>query len=195
MQEQAAQKQSQKIQFSLKQLIVFTVLLGLNLGLWIDHFYGVHLVEVGRFPITIDYSRTLEEMVAVGRYDHYYPKIINSTNFSIEKSVVGKIKREAVLFRFDQYKQEIDSGDILEIQEKMKIKGFRPGTLPELLALGAQYPELQRSYVILELGSEWIRSDGAWYVICICGDKVVRVLGSFAYQFDRERMRFLAFRN
>jgi len=37
---------------------------------------------------------------------------------------------------------------------------LRPATLPELLAFGAKYPDKQKEFPIMALGSVWIDPDG-----------------------------------
>lgn len=48
--------------------------------------------------------------------------------------------------------------------------GYRPANIAELLALGAQYPDIQRQFPIVALGSVWrLRSSGPC-VPCLWGD-------------------------
>ena len=51
---------------------------------------------------------------------------------------------------------------------EMQREGFRPARIEELLALGAQHPELQRSFPIVALGSVWKKSNILFYVPCLC---------------------------
>ena len=55
---------------------------------------------------------------------------------------------------------------------------LRSATLPELLAFGAQYPELQRRVQrIIALGSEWRSEEGGVYFPILSGDDRYRDLG------------------
>ena len=42
-----------------------------------------------------------------------------------------------------------------QILLRLDIRGLRPATAAELLALGAKYPDLQRQFPIVALGQEW----------------------------------------
>ena len=98
------------------------------------------------YPITVDYGLSLEQMIATGRYDwvnsditsEHYP-IVGTGTVALEGQLVHygrNMSSEAVLADLDQ-------------------KGLRPATMAELLAFGAKYPELQRQFPIVELGSVW----------------------------------------
>lgn len=63
------------------------------------------------------------------------------------------------------FNRNIESDTALAELDKM---GLRPATLPELLAFGAKYPDKQREFPIVALGSVWRD---------LCGDRVVAYLG------------------
>ena len=48
-----------------------------------------------------------------------------------------------------------------EAEKEMEKAGFRPATLPELLALGRDYPDLQKQFLIAALGSVWRHPAGS----------------------------------
>ncbi len=87
---------SQKFQFSLKCLLAAIIIISAISGI-IIYAYEPHLIEVGRYPISVDYSRTLEEMIAAGKYDYVNPDI-SSTNFPINKVKSGTENLEAMIF-------------------------------------------------------------------------------------------------
>jgi hypothetical protein len=149
--------ETKKFQFSLKHLFIgIAILCALTYG--IVYLYEPHLIEDGRYQITVDYSRTLEAMIAAEKYD-YVNSSINSTNFPIDQSKSGTETLEAVIVHLDQYVEDTET--VLKLMDK---KGLRPATLPELLALGEKYQELQRKYLIYALGSRWLDVDGDWNV-------------------------------
>lgn len=100
------------------------------------------------FPITVDYNRSLAEMIKTGNYDRVDSNI-EAKNFPLK----GKDKHEleAVLFHFDR---NIGSNEAIAEMDK---QGFRPARIEELLALCEKYLELQKEFPfpIVALGSVW----------------------------------------
>jgi hypothetical protein len=178
---------TKKFQFSLKHLLIGIIIFS-SICYGIVYLYEPHLIEDGRFPITVDYSRTLEEMIKAGKYD-YVNSSINSTNFPIDQSKSGTETLEAVIVHLDKYVKDTET--VLKLMDK---KGLRPATLPELLALGEQYPELQREPLLFALGSR-SRLGVGWYIPCLdgWGGKRGLVLGWWSGVWNGG-CRFLAFR-
>ena len=58
----------------------------------------------------------------------------------------------------------------------MDKRGYRPGRIEELLALGEIMTELQREYPIVALDSAWRGSDGDLGVPCLWSDDRLRLL-------------------
>ena len=104
----------------------------------------------GTFPIKVDYSKSVEEMIAAGNYEGYIPEMIKDCPISGE----GIQERELVLVRIDG-EMYIDSVRIALMQ-----RGLRAAYLEELLALGEQHPDLQRRYPSMALGSVWDSPSG-----------------------------------
>ena len=103
------------------------------------------------FKVQMDYSQTLEEMIGGGNYDWVNPDIIEE-HFPLQKQ--GTQEVEIHLFHFGRTMSN-------EAAEKeMEAKGFRPATLPELLALGRDHPDPQKQFPIVALGSVWRRPGG-----------------------------------
>jgi hypothetical protein len=96
------------------------------------------------FRLTIDYSQSLEQMIAAGRYDWTNSGII-AKHFPIEGK--GTIEYEAKLFHFNR---NISPEKAIEA---MKKAGFEPATIEHLLAFAEKYSEEQRKYPIIGLGS------------------------------------------
>ena len=104
-----------------------------------------------KFTFTVDYSRSLAEMIAAGRYD-WTNSDINAANFPIKGE--GSVETEGELFHFNR---NIGFDEAIREMDK---DGYRPATIEELLAFGAKHPELQRQFPIIALGSVWQRSHG-----------------------------------
>lgn len=93
---------------------------------------------------TVDYSLTLEEMIALGQYD-WKNDDITAGRFPVK----GKGKKE-VVGELVKYESTMSSEAVLADLDK---NGLRPATIEELLAFGAAFPELQRKFPIVALGS------------------------------------------
>lgn len=107
---------------------------------------GIPKATATAFTVTMDYTKTVEQMVEAGTYD-WKNKDINSENFPVNRRESGKV--EVHLIHFNRF---ISSDDATKELDRM---GFRPAELPELLALGAKQPDEQRKYPIVVLGSAW----------------------------------------
>lgn len=103
------------------------------------------------YSIIVDYSQTIEQMVAAGKYNYVSPDI-NSKNFGQELAIKKRAQEElsVVLLHLNR---EASSEEVLVEMER---RGLRPATLAELLALGAKHPELQRKFTIVALGSSCV---------------------------------------
>jgi len=99
--------------------------------------------------IIIDYEKTIEQAINDGNYD-WKNKNVNSNNFPMPIGIVGGIVEiETKLFQFNKTLRSNEV--IIEMQKS----GYRPAILIELLALGKKFPELQRQFPIMALGSIW----------------------------------------
>lgn len=107
------------------------------------------------FVVTVDYVKSLPEMIKVGNYD-YVNEDITDAHFRMTGK--GKVDREIVLVHFDR---DITSEEALQELDKL---GLRPVDLAELLAFGETHPEAHLEFPILALGSIWMnRDDGRGY--------------------------------
>lgn len=149
-----------------------------------------HIIRGGTvreaYSITVDYGLSLEQMIAVGHYNWVNPQI-KSEYFPVEDH--GEVILEPQLI---PYAKGMSSKMVLTDIDQ---RGLRPGTLPELLAFGAKYPNLQRKYPIAGLGSIWLFLSGCCLVPCLCvADRKRRDLD--LHWFDViwvARCRFLVF--
>jgi hypothetical protein len=99
--------------------------------------------------LNIDYTKTIEQAVADGKYD-WKNSDVTTKNFPVPLKMTGKkVEVSVKLFHFNR---DISSEDAIS---KMDKAGYRPATLMELLALGFLFPELQRQFPIVALGSVW----------------------------------------
>ena len=98
------------------------------------------------YSIFVDYTKSIEELVKLGKYD-WANGDITTKNFPTKRS--GKMKTEINLIHFDR---SISSEEVLKELDKM---GYRAAELYELLTFGARYPDVQREFPVVALGSVW----------------------------------------
>lgn len=103
------------------------------------------------YPITVDYTKTLESMIEDAQFD-YMNSGINSDHFPVHGE--GNQRRELVLFSYPDNKT---TGEILDdIQEN----GYQPAKIEDLVVFATQYPDMQRSgNPIIALGTVWERAE------------------------------------
>jgi len=109
-------------------------------------------------PVAVNYDLSVEEAIDAGDYQAVNENI-TSKNFSWKQS--GKRDVEIVLVRFEH--RMTSEGVVHELQEE----GLRAAQLPELLAFGAAYPEVQRKFSVVGLGSAWRDRKGQINVPCL----------------------------
>lgn len=103
----------------------------------------------GEIKLTVDYTKTVEETIRDGNYN-WKNGDITSKNFPVSSEMIGKkVEVAARLFHFNC---SISSDDVSSEMDKA---GYRPATLMELLTLGILFPELQRKFSVIALGSIW----------------------------------------
>lgn len=105
--------------------------------------------------VMVDYSRSIADGISAGIYDRV-SKDITEKNFPTTQS--GKAETEIRLVYFGKF---MSTDTVLAEMEKQNL---RPATIQELLAIGENYPELQRESPIVALGSVWVRPYGGRYV-------------------------------
>lgn len=118
------------------------------------------------YPVTVNYDQSLEDMIAAGHYDGTNPDII-SKNFPIKEKGVAQVAIQLIHFN----KSMSFENALVELDKY----GFRPATLPELLAFSAAYSEMQRQFPVVALGSVW-RGLGGRRVPDLWGDAGARGL-------------------
>lgn len=136
--------------------------------------------------ITVDYGLSFVEMIAAGGYD-WKNGDITEERFPVKG--IGKVERDVELVH---YGYDISSEDAVKDLAK---RGLRPATIEELLAFGTKYPDLQRKFPIVALGSS-ARVSVFRYVPCLCGSDARRDLYLYWCGDDWDGCcRFLAVRN
>jgi hypothetical protein len=115
----------------------------------------------------VDYSRSLTKMIDDGHYDEVH-RDITPRNFRLSARGFRQIELTLVQFKYPVAP--------LEAVMLMKERGYRPATIEEILALGSQHPELQRSIPIVGLGSARV-VENRRYVLCLGGSQSTRELG------------------
>jgi len=105
-----------------------------------------------RFPVTVDYARSLEQMILAGKYG-YANSDITVANFPITGK--GIVEEEIILVHFDR---DISSDDA---EKELATMGLEPARLEHATAFGAKYPDVQREYPIVFLGSVWTDPRGS----------------------------------
>jgi len=117
--------------------------------------------EEGNYPITFNYSESIEDKVVAGKYDWSNEDI---TSEHLPTSRIGTAESSIKLFHFDQ---GISSEEVLKEMEK---EGYRPAEACELLSFGVKHPDVQREFPIIALGSVWQSPGGHRYVVYLHRD-------------------------
>ena len=125
------------------------------------------MTEQNIYPVSVDYSMSLGQMIALGKYD-WTNSEVSSKHFPVNRR--GTAKADIVLVQFDH---AMKSEDVLR---ELDAQGLRPAELPELLAFGATYPEKQGEFPVVALGSVWQRWDGYRGIAGLCGGAGERYL-------------------
>jgi len=110
------------------------------------------LVEISPGILIVDFSSTVEEMIAAGRYDRRNP-LVSLGRFQIEPelSVLGEVAYEYML---DWPCRDITTdAELRRIEALSRSNPWQAAELPHLLAFGAACPELQRKSCVVGLGT------------------------------------------
>jgi len=110
------------------------------------------------FPVTVNYDLSVEEAINAGSFQAVHADI-NAKNFPSTRK--GEAALDIVLVRFEH---RMKSEEVLQDLDK---EGLRAAELPELLAFGAKYPDVQRKFSVVGLGSVWQDRKGYRNVPCL----------------------------
>ncbi len=119
--------------------------------------FGLGNLVPDRIILSIDYTKSFEQMIAAGRYD-WRNDDLNAKRFPIKGEGVEEV--EAKLFHFDR---NISSEEAIRL---MEAEGWEIAKMEHLLAFGAAFPDEQRKFPIIGLGSVG-EVDGNRYVPCL----------------------------
>ena len=123
-----------------------------------DVFSEATHVPQGVYPVEVNYDLSLRDAIEAGDYQAVNASI-TIENFPSSKS--GVSKEDIFLMRFEG---RMTSEEVVHALSK---KGMRHGELREFLAFGATYPEMQRKFSVIGLGSVWRDKKGYGNVPCL----------------------------
>jgi hypothetical protein len=115
-----------------------------------DHLIRADVIERNRYPIQSKH-KSLQDAIRAGQYD-YVNDHIRPEHFKIEGEIV--VDTEALLYHPNC---SIDRDSVIKELDQM---GLKAATLPELCAFGATYPDIQRDFPVVALGSVYVRRHG-----------------------------------
>lgn len=95
--------------------------------------------DAGKYPVFVDYNRSMMRMVIDGRYDHECHDLLVRRRTGIER----------VSLELIHMNRDVDTEDV---RTYLREKGLLPATVEELLAFGVTYPEVQREFRIVAVG-------------------------------------------
>jgi len=114
------------------------------------------------FSVLVDYGRSVADLVADGKYD-WKNDDVNDKNFPDFRPRKGTVEVQLIHFN-----RVISTENVLNELDR---QGLKAADLHTLLSLGAKYPDLQREFPIVALGSVWQnRNGGNRRVLCLLRD-------------------------
>ncbi len=138
------------------------------------------------YPVTVNYDLSVEDSVKAGKYD-WTNSDISSKNFPSKRK--GTAETEIILVHLNR---PVESDEVIRELDKQVLS---PAELPEGLAFGVKYPDIQREFPVIILGSVWRPPDGDRYCASLGGYSDER--GLYLRWFDCRwlaRCRFAAVR-
>lgn len=104
------------------------------------------------YALRVDYSKTLEQMIAEARFD-YVNSGISSEHFLINGEGIQEKIAEIVLFPGMMTTAEV----VYDIRRR----GLLPAGIEDLVAFASEYPDFQRiGNPVIALGTSWKRAEG-----------------------------------
>lgn len=175
----------------LQQLIALMEVRGLSISQTIEIVNGnIYKLDVrGEIPLTVDYTRTVEQAVDNGGYELKSGKITDN-NFPVPSALLGK--RIDVIAKFFYFGKMTKTREVVA---KMDKDDYHPAAPMELLTLGLLYPNLQKQFPIIALDSVWNHNDKT-FVLGLGSDGYNREVDIFhSFLCWAERCRFLGIKN
>ncbi len=96
------------------------------------------------YPVIVDYDIAVEEAIKLGNYD-WVEKFITQNNFPNKKKGKGELIVDIIHLNCWVFTEEV-------LKELDRIR-YRPVDFMELLAFSAKYPDVQREFTVVALGS------------------------------------------
>lgn len=140
------------------------------------------------FKVVVNYGKTLAEMIQFGKYG-WVNDDINDRNFPIQRS--GQHEVELALVHLNR------DATTKEVLAHLDSNGLKAAGIEHLLAFGATYPEIQKEFPVVALGSAWVDDDGDRRYPCLDFDDDERELRLYWDDGDVHWLghcRFLALR-
>jgi len=140
------------------------------------------------YKVVVDYGKSLAQMIEAGDYG-WFNDSINDKNFPLQG--VGQHEVELVLVHLNR------NATTKEVLEYLDNQGLIPAKIEHLLAFGVAYPEIQKEFPVVALGSVWVGVNGSRNYPCLDCDDDQRKLDLIWYGGDYPwggTCRFLALR-
>jgi len=133
---------------------------------------GFFAFNFNAYAMTVNYDRSVKDSIKTGNYDR-----VNSDSDIVSKHFpsqeTGRQDITIGLVHFGKYGKYIETDEVIRELNK---NGLRPATLKELLVFGEKYPDFQRDFSIIALGSVWNIPGGYRGCACLDGDVSERSL-------------------
>jgi hypothetical protein len=123
-----------------------------------------------RFQDTMEYSRTVAELVETGKYDRIDHGIFEPDDYDNPPEAVASLEVEEVVFHLS------GESSFADIVERMRQAGLRQVSRKEILNFGWRHPDVQRGFPLVALGCH-IQIKDSVYGICLRGDNTSRAIG------------------
>lgn len=105
-------------------------------------------VATATATVSVDYAKTLPDMIAAGRFD-WVNDDITPKRFPIKGT--GIVEMETKVFHFNRYISSKDAVAAIKADDTQN--PWEPAPIEALLAYAAKHPDEQRQYPIIGLGS------------------------------------------
>lgn len=124
------------------------------------------------YPVEIDYSRDVDNLVKANRFD-WKNGDVNTKNFPFQHKGKNAVKLELASF------DETVTGE--EAAKRLQADGYTLEDIGALLTFGLKYPDEQRKRPIVALGSRWQDRVGDVRVPCLAGVGSARSLHLYRF--------------
>ncbi|MCX6743687.1 MAG: hypothetical protein NT116_05665 [Candidatus Parcubacteria bacterium] len=140
------------------------------------------------YKVVVDYSKTLAEMIKAGNYS-WFNDDITEKYFPLQGAGQHEVEMELVHLN--------RNATTKEVLEHLNGLGLESAKIEHLLAFGVAYPDVQKEFPVIALGSVWVLSSGLRSSPCLFSSNGQRRL-SLSWHKDGtpwgEACRFLAVR-